>query len=121
MMSTDTLLAFLEERGLKVELTADGTPTLRGPKEEATPALLDVLKMPVHREEIVRRLKPPELPKPPPLREWLWRTGHRYTAEPEDRPDWNPAGAWWFRLQGETQWRAVPGRPGETTAPPEGS
>lgn len=55
-MTTDQLLAFVAERGLRFELLPDGRPTLRGPKEEVTPLLLDMLRQPEYREAIVKKL-----------------------------------------------------------------
>lgn len=115
-MTTDEVLAVLRERGLEVVLK-DGEPALRGNAAEATPKLLRVLKL--HRAEILRRLLPH------PLREWLWRTGHRDTECPTDAkygdPAHHPAGAWWWRMRGEEGWHAVPGRGGEKENPPEGA
>lgn len=112
-MTTEEVLKILEARGIAVELTPSG-PAIRGKTSEATPALLRVLKL--HREGIVAKLKPP------PRREWLWGlSGHRYVADEYDLPEpWHPTGAFWWRVQGETTWRAVPGRPGEQTPLPEG-
>lgn len=39
-------------------------------------------------------------------REWLWRYGHRY--EGKHPANWHPAGAWWVRPAGETQWQRTP-------------
>jgi hypothetical protein len=55
-MTTDELLNILKDRGLQVYVADDGTPKLKGKREELSPRLLRVLKF--HREEIVRRLKP---------------------------------------------------------------
>lgn len=57
-MSTDDLMKLLDSRGLKVSLRPDGTPSLSGPRSQATTRLLAVLRLPVHRDEIVRRLTP---------------------------------------------------------------
>lgn len=104
-MSTDELLKILQDRGL--EVVFDGrTPRIHGKRSELTPALVRVLKH--HREEIIRRLAPP------PLREWLWRSGLKYTCLPYDehckRRENHPVGAGWWRWEGEIGWRRVPGR-----------
>lgn len=57
-MTTDELLGVLESRSLEVAVRADGTLALRGDTRYATPALLAVLRLPVHRQEILRRLAP---------------------------------------------------------------
>lgn len=108
-MTTDAVLAELARRGLQPELR-DGRPVLRGDKDRMTPRLRAVLSW--HREEIVKRLMPK------PVREWLWRSGRRYRESPEDswlygREDRHPSGAWWWRFEGEDEWRAVEGRPVE--------
>lgn len=117
-MTTDEVLAELAARGLKVVLTPDGSPALLGKREEVTPALMGALRW--HRDEIVRRLKPADAPRP---REWLWRFGHRYTEGPRDSrfgdPEWHPIGAFWWRFVGEKEWELVPGRPGENYEIPE--
>jgi hypothetical protein len=65
------------------------------------------------------RLEIIDLLKPAPVREWLWRLGHRYTADAHSPADWHPTGAWWFRLQGETEWKPVPGRNPDNLPLPE--
>jgi hypothetical protein len=109
------ILEIVGERGLAVSLSHVGQPVLTGPPEERTPALLDVLRL--HRTEIVEHL----LATRPKCREFLWRTGHRDTEDPRDAHfgTYYPAGAWWWRVQGDTQWRAVPGRGGEREPVPE--
>jgi hypothetical protein len=117
-MSTDELLAIIRDRGLNVVLRPDGSPALRGAgdlSQEASPRLLRVLRLPAHREAIVARLTPP------PCRQWLWKYGHRFTEPEPGAPGWHPAGAWWWRTEGEKEWQAVPGRPGEAEPPPEGA
>jgi hypothetical protein len=54
-MTIDDILEILSERGLRIVVGPDGGPILRGPKEEATPALLDVLR--IYRTEILARLQ----------------------------------------------------------------
>lgn len=120
-MKVSELFALVAERGLLVELDEAGAPRLRGRVENATPALLKVLKK--RREEIIRHLGAPPAAEPsaafepgPPLahpREWLWATGNYYreagwvAAMPqyEGRHPW---GAAWWRHQGEAQWQALP-------------
>lgn len=101
-MSTDEILEEIASRGLSLVLV-DGRPTLRGDRTKVTPNLLAVLRW--HREKIVQRLAASA------PREWLWRTGHRYREEADDRhpAEWNPVGANWWRRQGESGWRLVEG------------
>jgi len=54
-MSTDEVLEILKRRGFSLKLLADGTPAIRGPVSEATPALLRVLGL--YRAEIVERMR----------------------------------------------------------------
>ena len=118
-MTTEEILEEIRKRGLEIVLSEDGVLKLRGSSEEKTPALLKALRH--HRERIVGRLFPGKEVKPPPLpprpREFLWRTGHTYTQTPNDprhaMEEFAPVGAWWWRWQGESEWRAVPGRGGE--------
>jgi hypothetical protein len=140
-MPLDDVLAVLEERHLSVYLAADGSPRLRGPAAGITAALREALE--AYREEIVERLgsaspaAPPAPSVPPPVlvprpeeiprrrpREWLWRAGLRYTEHPLDhtfgRPGCHPAGAWWWRYEGEPGWRVVPGRGGKDAPLPAG-
>jgi hypothetical protein len=123
-MTTDKLLAIVARRGLKLVLRADGRPALTGPadlRQVATEGLLAVLKLPVHREAIIARLggSPPPPPAPEaPNREYLWRFGHRQTLPASFK---TPAGAWWWRHEGESTWSPVPGTPGESESPPEGA
>jgi hypothetical protein len=112
-MGLDRILEMLTERGLTLFLAPDGRPHVRGPAAEVTPAVKEALA--AYREEIIARLKPPP---PPPCREYLWRFGYREKLP----PDFNvPVGAWWWRMEGEFQWKPVPGTPGETEPPPEGA
>ena len=47
-------------------------------------------------------------------REWLWRYGQTYRESPDDftwgYADRHPAGAWWWRVVGEAEWRPIAGR-----------
>jgi hypothetical protein len=143
-MPLPDVLRVLEERGLIAYLAPDGTPRLRGPAGEVTPAVREALE--AYREEIVQRLReapppgptrPPAPAEPPPIvvpaaediprkppREWLWRAGLRYTEHPLDhtfgRVGCHPAGAWWWRYEGEPGWRVVPGRGCKDVLPPPG-
>lgn len=127
-MTVAEILEIVSERGLSIEVGTDRVPMLKGPKEEKTDALLDVLKL--HREEIIKELapkqpepapveekapeeKPPEGPRPMECR---WNTG---LVNPHWFPESGfPCGAWWWRYVGETEWRPVPGTPGETQRDP---
>jgi hypothetical protein len=124
LLTGQQLMCELASRGLQVT-TRDGKPVLRGPSVEVTPALLRVL---ARRKDEVLALagvapepppapivvpRPEDIPRKPP-REWLWRSGLRYTEHPLDhtfgRVGCHPAGAWWWRHEGEPGWRVVPGR-----------
>jgi hypothetical protein len=102
------LLEDLRNRGLKLLLRPDGTPILRGDKAEATPLLLQVLQL--RREEIVAYLK--QQPATVGGREWFWRDGRRHSEAATDAHfgdrNWHPAGAWWWRFQGTSEWHPVP-------------
>lgn len=102
-MSLEGVLSILAERGLSIQVDPDGTPHLRGPKEEKTPALLEAVT--AYRTEIVEKFRPK------PRRQFLWRFGQKYT-DPDDMPEtWWPVGALWYRLEGEFEWKPIPGRP----------
>jgi hypothetical protein len=109
-MTTDELLRLLKDRGLEVVLLPSGVPALRGPnvKTEATRRLLRVLQLPAHREEILERLRPK------PRREFRWADGHTRLECANDegfrQPDWHPFCAWWWRHEGEADWRPLPHR-----------
>lgn len=125
-MSLQNVLSIVKERGLTLALGDDGLPRVRGKvRSEGTAALLDALK--AYRREIIEHLGgtvPPELKEPTTRkrREWLWATGHRYVEYLEDAmpADASPAGAWWWRLEGEPDWLPVPGRNPDGVAPPSG-
>lgn len=110
-MTTDQVLAVLKGRGLEVVIRPDGAPALKGPPDQVTPALRDVLRW--HRAELVARFAP--FPEQPVIT-YQWRTGlveaHRLP------PHQAPTGAWWYRLEGEDCWRGVRGTPGEAWQPP---
>jgi hypothetical protein len=115
-MRLDDLFGLVERRGMRI-VWGDGGPALAGDTKEATPRLLRYLKL--RREEIAARLRPAPAPAPAPERpavECRWNTGlvggHWF---PEN--GW-PVGAWWWRHAGETDWRPIPGTPGETQREP---
>jgi len=116
-----TLAAILEavkDRGLKLLLRPDGTPYLRGDKAQATPLMLEVLKL--HRAEVVSYLQQqgsssvaePSAAPGKTCREWAWRDGRRHCETPGDEHfgnrDWHPEGAWWWRIQETSEWHLVP-------------
>lgn len=115
-MTVDEIVELVEERGLHIEVSYLGVPSIVGPSEEVTPALLAVLKL--YRDEIVQALRPA------PPREWLWRFGQQYREDPRDttygHEDRHPVGAWWWRRMGDTGWRPVPGRTPPGARLPEG-
>lgn len=87
-MSTDELIEVLRGRGLRLALDEDGRPQLRGPRTEATPALLRVVGL--HREALLAKLglegawpSPPAAkePEPAPI-----EAPARGPAEPEPAP-----------------------------------
>lgn len=108
-MDANDLLCEVESRGLHLAVV-DGTLKVRGPRERITPDLLSLLS--AHKVALIERLR---------NREFLWRTGHRSTQTPDDprhqMEDFAPTGAWWWRWEGETDWRTVPGRGGEECSP----
>lgn len=54
------------------------------------------------------------------VREWRWNSGHTYTSDGTESEAWHPVGAWWWRYQGETEWREIPERvPYLRCTPPE--
>jgi hypothetical protein len=133
VLTAAQIMGELASRGLAVCRGRDGRPVLRGPAAEVTPALRRVL---ARRKDEVLRLagvapEPPpivvpaldDIPRKPP-REWLWRFGARYTEGPLNRcygrAGCHPAGAWWWRYQGEPAWRVVPGRGGKDATLPAG-
>lgn len=67
-MTTDEVLAIIHDRGLYVVLLPSGIPALRGPNAQvlANRPLMRVLELPVHRDEILRRLHAGTLPQVPP-------------------------------------------------------
>jgi hypothetical protein len=71
-----------------------------------------------------------------PAREWLWRSGLRFSETPDlfmsdpwhpplewypayGEPDWHPTGAFWWRFEGDSDWLPVPGRNPDRIKPPE--
>lgn len=60
-MTTNELLRIVTDRGFRVVVDEAGQTKLRGPtaaKEWANSALLAALRLPLHRDEIIRRFKP---------------------------------------------------------------
>lgn len=98
--SAQDALQLIRSHGLEARMNCVG-PVLVGDKEKVTPDLLAVLRR--WREEIIKELTPV------PGRTWLWRFGQTQT-EPALGHWQHPAGAWWYRDHGETEWRVVPGR-----------
>ena len=97
-LTLDRILADIQARELRL-FVREGKLRVVGPKGACTPRLLAVLRW--RKQEIIDRLCPP-LWVP---REWLWRTGHRYREMGPGEP--HPAGAWWWRYEGETGWRVI--------------
>jgi hypothetical protein len=108
-MGLKNVLDVVAERGLSLYLAEDGSPRLRGPRSEITPALVEALR--AYREEIIVSLQP--VP-PPPRREFRWADGHTRVECANDegfgRPDWSPFCAWWWRYEGEADWQTLPHR-----------
>lgn len=101
------LLQVLKDRGLRIEVKA-GEPKLIGPKDEASPALIRVLKL--REAEIMQYYRP---------REYLDVWGGVYVGyDPEALPC---VGSFWWRYRGESDmdWKGVPGTPGEWDDPRE--
>jgi hypothetical protein len=118
-LSTDELLEEVADRGLTLKRRG-GAVVLVGPTSEQTDALKKALRLPNHKEAILKRFGVKPAPPGPRPREWLWRFGQRDTESPDDatfgRPDCHPAGAWWWRYEGEAAWRLVPARAGDLLA-----
>lgn len=116
----DELVAVCAEVGIRFGADADGKPALLvGDDNRAEGQLLaKLMRREPWRSQV---LAATGIGDPQPCREFLWKTGHR---DVEDRRDscfgtWFPTGAFWWRFQGDAQWRPIPGRGGETTEPPE--
>lgn len=108
-MTTQQVLSIVEARGLKVVIV-DGRPALRGPKDEATPHLLAVLKR--HREKILALHGIENAPGGAQAVqdegrsvECRWSTGH---VETHWIKDGFPLGAQWWRGPEDTEWREIP-------------
>lgn len=112
-MTTDELLKLLAGRGLRVVRDAAGKLALRGDRAAATDRLMKALGF--HRTEL-EKLFPTKLEElgQPKEKQYLWRFGQTATLPASGPP---PVGAWWFRYVGETEWRPVPGTPGEQQRP----
>lgn len=87
--------------GVDLSATADGAGRMRGRTDRLPKPLLRVLKE-WRRDAIVGHL----LSGMPHRKEYLWRTGHTHTHM-DGSPDVLPAGAWWWRWQGETGWKPI--------------
>jgi hypothetical protein len=101
------VLDVVGERGLELAIGMDGAPRVSGPSTEITDGLRLALK--ANRKEILAYLKSQGAEQP---KECLWKTGHI-------SPHWFsgsawPVGAFWWRYVGETEWRGIPGTPGES-------
>lgn len=127
-MTTEEVIAELEARGLKVCLSPDGSPFLRGDKSAVTPALLKVLAR--HRQRVVELLQPPVeaprepapapepivpvIPEPVPLppgmlvREWLWPDGDYLKEHPAHfcPCPWRPPLVW-YPAFGDPDWHPL--------------
>jgi hypothetical protein len=89
-MNTDELLAICADRGLKVAVNEAGVLVLRGKRTESTERLLRVLRLPVHRDEILRRFR-----LKPTRRVVLLKEGRDGPIESvlfEGTADWQPGG-----------------------------
>lgn len=137
---------FVDGQGWAVSVREDGAAALRAPGGKSDPLVLGLARMLAREPYRTNVLKeaalrwrtapaPGHVPQPspvsptglPPLREWLWRFGQRHAESPGDDtppfaarcgdPDHHPAGALWWRHQGEKEWKPVPGREVPAFAP----
>ncbi len=105
------VLAVVEQRGLSLRLDG-GKPVLRGPKEEATPALLEALA--AYREEVVAWLKLHEPEARPSLIQYRTETGTVFVAILASREGLDPppgCQGYWSRGNvpyGAVGWRVPP-------------
>lgn len=116
-------IALLEHLGWHIVYGEDGSPRIRCQSRQDP--LAQALARMLHREpyrtnvlkEATARWRLQESDQHPHTetgREWLWRYGQTYRESPDDftwgYPDRHPAGAWWWRVVGEAQWRPISGR-----------
>src|SRR5574343_1417386 len=118
--------------GWSIRYNSDGTASIRGDRTD--PLCLSLAKMfkrEPYRSDVLALVQQektnpaPEPPKPVEAkpeapagyrpREWRWLHGHRYSETPGDewlyaQTDRHPAGAWWYRHAGESQWVPIQGR-----------
>ncbi len=116
------LMSVCDELGIRFGATADGRPAVKygGDLKEEAQALVGILRREPWRTQVItaKGLGAPPVaaepePEPEPFRGrvWLWRFGQTYReCRGDGGPDWHPVGAWWWKSDGETAWRAVPGR-----------
>jgi len=101
-------VSLAEDRGYGFKIDGERAALLARAGDKLAVALAKMLGREPYRTNVLGLLR---ARMPSPLREWLWRTGHRYTEYPGDGDaSWHPTGAFWWRTQGETKWRPVPGR-----------
>lgn len=105
------LMAVCEELGIGFGQTAEGKPVLKygGDAKEEAIALVAMLRREPWRTQVMEAKGLIAKPAGPPCRVFLWRTGLTYRQPPEEEGQW-PSGAWWWRVEGETDWQLVPGR-----------
>lgn len=130
MSGADYLLQVLAERGLSVAVGGDGTPRLRGPASEVTPALREMLAL--WRDELIERFRGPPPPPPPAppavprLVEFLLPSGVIARCLPgHDGPrrsvhPFVPAGATGYRVPPDEGWSPVGQLPPEWNIPQAG-
>ena len=100
-LTPEQIVQVCKDFGVELTVTADGGGRMRGPADRLPKPLLRVLKE-WRRDAIVGHL----LSGMPRRKQYLWRTGHTHTHM-NGSPDVVPAGAWWWRWQGEAGWRPI--------------
>ena len=130
METTDTrlpqakeLISVCEAIGIRFGTDAEGRPALKVNSDNQLEGTLlaKLIRREPWRSQVLAMTgldRQQEAAKP--CREFLWRNGQRYTEDPRDAEfgtDYQ-AGAWWWRVEGETVWQPVPGRGGEHEQPP---
>lgn len=104
MTTADELLKALDGRGLEIVVNESGQPVLRGNRGRISEEILEALA--AYREEIIARFKLK------PRREFLWPGTGCTEVDKLNMPEtWFPAGAWYWRLEGESEseWKLIPG------------